>query len=216
MYGDVTMANSPVKGRITIQKTGPAFTGVAEKESEFGTIKTAVYSDIPLEGAVFEIRAKTDIKMPDGTLKLHAGEVADTITTGSDGSAVSKDLYLGEYEVVEVAAPSGYLLDAAPHAVTLRSKDQHTAIASAQVGIRNTLPRVELTLWKQAERFQAEAAELTPCPGEGFTFGLYTNEDIHGENAAVLPKDTLVYVGSTDEAASLRFRSRSRSGNTVL
>lgn len=208
VYGDVTMANSPVKGRITIQKTGPAFTGVAEKESEFGTVKTAVYSDIPLEGAVFEIRAKTDIKMPDGTLKLHAGEVADTITTGSDGSAVSKDLYLGEYEIVEVAAPLGYLLDAAPHAVTLRSKDQHTTIASAQVGIRNALPRVELTLWKQAERFQAEAAELTPCPGEGFTFGLYTNEDIHGENAAVLPKDTLVYVGSTDEAGKLTLQEQ--------
>lgn len=154
--------------------------------------------------------------MPDGTLKLHAGEVADTITTGSDGSAVSKDLYLGEYEVVEVAAPSGYLLDAAPHAVTLRSKDQHTAIASAQVGIRNTLPRVELTLWKQAERFQAEAAELTPCPGEGFTFGLYTNEDIHGENAAVLPRIRWFMWVLQTRRASLRFRSRSRSGNTVL
>ena len=76
----------------------------------------------------FEIRAKTDIKTPDGTLKLSAGEVADTITTGSDGSAVSKALYLGEYEVVETTAPEGYLLDTEPHAVTLRYKDQYLSL----------------------------------------------------------------------------------------
>ena len=81
---EVECPNTPVMGKITVKKTGPTFTGVTETESEFGMVKTATYSDIPLEGAVFEIRAKTDIKTPDGTLKLSAGEVADTVTTGSD------------------------------------------------------------------------------------------------------------------------------------
>ena len=195
--------NAPVMGKITVKKTGPAFTGVTEAESEFGPVKNVTYSDIPLEGAVFEIRAKTDIKTPDGTLKLAAGEVADTVTTGSDGSAVSKPLYLGEYEVVEVTAPEGYLLDAEPHAVTLRYKDQYTAIVSAQVGIWDDAPNVELTLTKQAEQFRAEEAEIAIGPGKGFTFGLYTDEDIRGENNAVLPKGTLVYVGSTDSEGQL-------------
>ena len=109
---------------------------------------------------MFEVRAKTDIKTPDGTLKLSAGEVADTVTTGSDGSAVSKALYLGEYEVVETTAPEGYLLDTEPHAVTLRYKDQYTAIVSAQVGIRDDAPNVELTLIKRAELFHAEEAKI--------------------------------------------------------
>lgn len=200
----VECANTPVMGKITVKKIGSAFTGVTETESEYGTIKTATYTDIPLEGAVFEIRAKTDIKTPDGTLKLSAGEVADTVTTGSDGSAVSKALYLGEYEVVETTAPGGYLLDTEPHAVTLRYKDQYTAIVSAQVGIRDDAPNVELTLIKRAELFHAEEAKIITGPGEGFTFGLYTDEQILGENSALLPKDTLVYVGSTDAEGNLQ------------
>lgn len=200
----VECANTPVMGKITVKKTGPTFTGVTETESEFGMVKTATYSDIPLEGAVFEVRAKTDIKTPDGTLKLSAGEVADTVTTGSDGSAVSKALYLGEYEVVETTAPEGYLLDTELHAVTLRYKDQYTAIVSAQVGIRDDAPNVELTLIKRAELFHAEEAKIITGPGEGFTFGLYTDEQILGENSALLPKDTLVYVGSTDAEGNLQ------------
>ena len=200
----VECANTPVMGKITVKKTGPTFTGVTETESEFGMVKTATYSDIPLEGAVFEVRAKTDIKTPDGTLKLSAGEVADTVTTGSDGSAVSKALYLGEYEVVETTAPEGYLLDTEPHAVTLRYKDQYTAIVSAQVGIRDDAPNVELTLIKRAELFHAEEAKIITGPGEDFTFGLYTDEQILGENSALLPKDTLVYVGSTDAEGNLQ------------
>lgn len=204
----VECANTPVMGKITVKKTGPTFTGVTETESEFGMVKTATYSDIPLEGAVFEVRAKTDIKTPDGTLKLSAGEVADTVTTGSDGSAVSKALYLGEYEVVETTAPEGYLLDTEPHAVTLRYKDQYTAIVSAQVGIRDDAPNVELTLIKRAELFHAEEAKIYMAPGEGFVFGLYADEDIHGVNTAVLPKDSLVNVGSTDSDGFLRIQGR--------
>ena len=205
---EVECPNTPVMGKITVKKTGPAFTGVTEAESEYGTVKTATYTDIQLQGAVFEIRAKTDIKTPDGTLKLNAGEVADTVTTGSDGSAVSKALYLGEYEAVEVTAPEGYLLDAEPHAVTLRYKDQYTAIVSAQVGIRDDAPNVELTLTKHAEQFNSEEAKISIDPGEGFTFGLYVDEDIHGENNAALPKGTLVYVGSTDSEGQLALSAR--------
>ena len=204
----VECANTPVMGKITVKKTGPAFTATTETESKYGTVKTATYTDIPLEGAVFEIRAKTDIKTPDGTLKLSAGEVADTVTTDPDGQSVSKPLYLGEYEVVEISVPEGYLLDTEPHAVTIRYKDQYTAIVSAQVGIRDDAPAVELTLEKQAEQFSAEEAKISMAPGEGFVFGLYADEDIHGVNNAVLPKDSLVSVGSTDSDGFLRIQGR--------
>ena len=209
----VECPNTPVMGKITVKKTGPAFTGVEEIQSEYGAIKAPVYTDIPLEGAVFEIRAKAGIVKPDGTLILKAGEVADTVTTGSDGSAVSKALYLGEYEVVEVTAPEGYLLDSEPHAVTLRYKDQYTAIVSAQIGIRDDRPNLELALTKYAEQFRAEEAEMTMAPGEGFTFGLYADEDIYGEGSAVLPKDTLVYVGATDAEGKLQFHGPLPFGN---
>ena len=46
------------------------------------------------------------------------------------------------------------------------------------------------------------------APGEGFVFGLYADEDIHGVNTAVLPKDSLVNVGSTDSDGFLRIQGR--------
>jgi hypothetical protein len=43
---------------------------------------------------VFDIIARTDIVTPDGTVRMTAGTVADTLTTGEDGKAESKALYL--------------------------------------------------------------------------------------------------------------------------
>lgn len=63
---------------------------------------------------------------------------------------------------------------------------------------------MELTLIKRAELFHAEEAKIITGPGEGFTFGLYTDEQILGENSALLPKDMLVYVGSTDAEGNLQ------------
>lgn len=47
------------------------------------------------------------------------GEVVDTLTTGKDGKAKSKELYLGKYEVKEVTAPRGMVLNGEIHMVEL-------------------------------------------------------------------------------------------------
>ncbi len=55
---------------------------------------------VGLKGAVYEITAAEDIYTLDGTLRASKGEVVDTVTTGArNGTAVSKELYLGKYEV---------------------------------------------------------------------------------------------------------------------
>ena len=43
----------------------------------------------------------------------------DTLTTGEDGTAESKELYLGKYEVKEATAPFGMVLNDEIHAVEL-------------------------------------------------------------------------------------------------
>ena len=43
--------------------------------------------------------------------------MVDTVTTGADGTAKSKELYLGKYEVKEVTAPDGMVLNEEVHAV---------------------------------------------------------------------------------------------------
>ena len=52
-------------------------------------------------GAVYDITALEDIVTPDGTVHLKAGELAATLTTGSDGTATTEPLYLGRYQVLE-------------------------------------------------------------------------------------------------------------------
>ena len=44
--------------------------------------------------ATFDIRAAKDIQTPDGTIRLKAGELADTVTT-KNGAGTSKQLFLG-------------------------------------------------------------------------------------------------------------------------
>ena len=92
VYGDVTVPDELAKGKIRVKKT----------DAETGN---------GLSGAEFEIRAKEDIVTPDGTVKAKAGTVVDTITTSDKGTAETKKLYLGKYEVQETKAPEGYLLN---------------------------------------------------------------------------------------------------------
>ena len=47
---------------------------------------------------------------PDGTLRYSKGELVDTVTTDETGFAISKELYLGKYEVKEVKAGYGMVL----------------------------------------------------------------------------------------------------------
>ena len=72
-----------------------------------------------LEGAVYEITAAEDIVTLEGTVRAKKGEVVDTLTTGADGTAKSKELYLGKYEVKEVTAPNGMVLNDEIHSVEL-------------------------------------------------------------------------------------------------
>ena len=87
--------------------------------TEAGGLYQPVYSVQGLVGAVYEITAAEDIYTLDGTLRASKGEVVDTVTTGADGTATSKELYLGKYEVKEITAPYGMVLNEEIHAVEL-------------------------------------------------------------------------------------------------
>ena len=82
-------------------------------------------------GAVYEITALEDVVTPDGTVHLKAGELAATLTTGSDGTATSEPLYLGRYQVKEITAPDGMVIDPEPKEVVLSYAGQEVEITSA-------------------------------------------------------------------------------------
>lgn len=114
----VQYADEPVMGQIEI-------------------IKTDAVDGYPLAGAVFTVMANEDIVTPDGTLRVSAGEVVDTITSGFDGTVKSKELFLGKYTVTETQQPTGYVLPEQSWEVELTYEDQHTAIVTESLEAEN-------------------------------------------------------------------------------
>ena len=124
--------NIAQKGTISVTKTGEVWSTVfSTNKDDTCPIYTPVYEVRGLEDATYEIRAAENIYTLDGTLRAAKGAVVDTITTGSDGIAVSKELYPGQYEVVETKAPHGMVLNTEAKQVTLTYAGQDVALAEA-------------------------------------------------------------------------------------
>ena len=208
---DIEIPNEPVMGRVMVEKKGLKFVRLEEQADAFGNIvHQPVYEEGYLAGAVFELRAAEDIVGKDGTLWFHAGDVADTITTTEAGKDASKELPLGRYELVEVSAPEGYLLDSTPHEVKLRYADDRTAVVETNVTIGDDYLSAEIMLEKEKEDLEIimdgdhVRREIVNTPGEGFVFGLFADEELRVGDVT-LTADTLVATGATDAAGRLAF-----------
>ena len=208
---DIEIPNEPVMGRVMVEKKGLRLVRLAEQTDAYGNIvHQPVYEEGYLAGAVFELRAAEDIVGKDGTVWFHAGDVADTITTTEAGKDASKELPLGRYELVEVSAPEGYLLDGAPHEVELRYENDHTAVVETAVTLGNDYLSAEITLEKEKEDLEIimegdhVRQALVNTPGEGFVFGLFADEELRVGDVT-LTADTLVATGATDAAGKLAF-----------
>ncbi len=208
---DIEIPNEPVMGRVMVEKKGLQLVRLEEQADAFGNIvHQPVYEEGYLAGAVFELRAAEDIVGKDGTVWFHAGDVADTITTTGMGKDASKELPLGRYELVEVSAPEGYLLDGATHEVELRYENDHTAVVETNVTLGNAYLSAEITLEKEKEDLEIimdgdhVRQALVNTPGEGFVFGLFADADMHVGEVTLLA-DTLVATGATDAEGKLAF-----------
>ena len=208
---DIEIPNEPVMGRVMVEKKGLRLVRLEEQADAYGNIvHQPVYEEGYLAGAVFELHAAEDIVGKDGTVWFHAGDVADTITTTEAGKDASKELPLGRYELVEVSAPEGYLLDGAPHEVELRYENDHTAVVETNVTLGNGYLSTEITLEKEKEDLEIimdsdhVRQALVNTPGEGFVFGLFVDEELRVGDVT-LTADTLVATGATDAAGKLAF-----------
>lgn len=96
----VEFENMPQKATITVAKAD-SWTGDA------------------VEGSTYIVVAAETIQTPDGTIRVHEGEIVATLTTGEDGKATTPELYLGTYTVYEAKATDGYAIDVAEKTVVL-------------------------------------------------------------------------------------------------
>lgn len=191
---EVVRENVAQKGTITVEKTGEIFSTVAGDKGLY----QPVFSASGLEGAVYEITAAEDIYTLDGTLRASKGEVVDTITTGADGTAKSKELYLGRYEIRETKAPYGVVLNGETHTVELVYAGQEVAVTETSTSFYNERQKVEIDLIKSLEVDEAYGVGNN---GEIFdvSFGLYAAEELTAADGTTIPADGLIEVITLDE-----------------
>ena len=211
----VEKTNTAQKGKISVQKTGDIFTTVATASSAYTdengetivnpTTYTPVFANGNLSGAVFQIIASEDIITADGTLRASAGDVVAEITTDENGYAETDLLYLGKYEVKEITAPDGYVLNAESQFVELTYAGQEIAVRdTVNTSFVNDYQGVEISLSKVMEKDElfniGNSDEYTRV-----RFGLFAAENITAADGSVIPADGLISEISLAENMSAKF-----------
>ena len=111
----VSATNVPATGRGKILKS----------DEETGRI---------LAGAVFDVIAAENIVVNGQTIHS-TGDVVETVTTGTDGTATTSQLNIGDdgdgrYQFVEKQAPTGYHLDSTPIPFTITYVNDRTPVVA--------------------------------------------------------------------------------------
>lgn len=194
--------NVPQKGTITVSKEGEVFKSVVES----GGMYQPQYEVQGQPGAVYDITALEDIVTPDGTVHLKAGELATTLTTGSDGTAVSEPLYLGRYQILERTAPDGMVIDPEPKEITLSYAGQEVEITSASVGFVNERQKVEISLQKLLEQDETFSIGMNE-EWKNITFGLFAAEELTAADGTSIPADGLMETIGIDENGNAVFKT---------
>ena len=191
---EVTKPNTAQKGVIRISKSGEAFSSVTEADG----IYQPVFAVKRLAGAVYEITVAEDIITPDGTLRASVGEVVDTVTTDETGLAESKPLYLGKYEIREITAPVGYVLNTEVHTAELVYAGQEVEITETAADFYNERQKAAVSLNKVLEQNTQFEIGMN---GEisAVTFGLFAAEDLTAADGSIIPADGLLEILSVDE-----------------
>jgi len=211
----VRKENTAQKGKISVQKTGDIFTSVTTASSAYKnengemivnpTTYTPMFADGDLSGAVFQVIAVEDIVTLDGTTRAYAGDVVSEITTDENGYAETELLYLGKYEVREIKAPYGYVLNNEPKDVELTYAGQEFEVRdTVNTAFENEYQSVRISLSKVMEN-----DELFGIYGKDYytsiRFGLFAAEDITAADGSVIPADGLISEVSLDEDMTAKF-----------
>ena len=191
---EVVKENTAQKGVIKISKSGEVFSSVTESEGVY----QPVYSVQGLAGAVYEITAAEDIYTLDNTLRYAAGEVVDTVTTDETGLAESKPLYLGKYEIREIEAPYGMVLNGEIYAAELVYVGQEIEITETAASFYNERQKAAVSLDKVLEQNNLFGIGAN---GEmsAVTFGLFAAGELTAADGSVIPADGLLEILSVDE-----------------
>lgn len=192
--------NIAQKGVIEVTKSGEVFASVKNTDN----IYTPVYEVQNLKGAVYQVFAAEDIKTPDGTLRYQQGEQVDEITTGDDGIAKTKQLYLGKYTVIEKTAPDTFYNANQQYDVELVYAGQNVAVTSTALSVYNERQKVTTSLSKV---MQTDETYKLGMNDEilSVQFGIYAAETVKAADGSVIPADGLITIANCDKDGNITF-----------
>lgn len=150
VYGDVTIANEPQTGTITVVKADAETGGEPQ-------------GDTSLYGAEWEIRDRS-------------GKVVDTLHALGNRSVTSKELPLGTYTVHEITAPMGYQLIGSPVTVTLSYGGQDAAVVSETAAVKNEVIKGRIELLKFGE---SDTGIMPPLANVKFEVRLKSSNELY-------------------------------------
>ena len=105
---EIVCKDEPVKGSLVLTKVN------------FDNEKQTI------EGTTYGIYAAEDITTGDGTVRHKKGDCIKEAKTDSEGKLIVEDLFLGSYDVKELACPDGWVLDEAVHRFNLEEGTEYT------------------------------------------------------------------------------------------
>ena len=202
----VEYSDAPAVGEMTVEKKGEVLDGFKGGLLASSYEKEFVYKEGSLAGAKFKVYAAEDIytadnqKDADGNrIKYYSkGDLVTTLTTGKDGKATAKKLPLGQYRVVEVEAPYGYVLNPNEQKVTFTYVDDKTPVIKESLTFSDDRQKLDMSVTK------LDAEDNTPIAGA--VFGLYADEDIkNADGRVIIEKGTLLEKATSDENGKIAF-----------
>lgn len=142
------------------------------------------------------------------------GELVDTITSGTDGIAVSKQLYLGKYEIKEITAPHAMVLNDTVQTVELTYAGQEISVTEASGSLYNERQKVKVNLSKTLEQNELFGVGMN---GEiaNISFGLYAAEDVIAADGTLIPADGLIEIVTFDADGHAVCTTVFRWANTI-
>lgn len=214
---DIDFDNDTQKGKISVHKQGDIFSsvtalGTAISIDEDGTVHESGYNIFTphfamgdLAGAIFEVKAVEDIVTADGTVRVKAGDVVATITTDKNGNAETDLLYLGKYEVTEIQAVPGYVINRTPQTAELTYAGQEVEIRdTVKTDFTNKYQSVKIHLSKFMEHDDLYNVGVSE-DAKNVVFGLYADEEIVAADGSAIPADGLVSVVNIGEDMTATF-----------
>ena len=193
----IDIGNTPLKGKLKIEKKGEKLADATTLATEEGTKYVLNYENVGIENVVYEIKAAEDIVSPDGTYTYHKkDDFIQTITTDENGYAESKDLYLGKYTIQEISAPEEYVTDETIQTVVIDNPDK-------TVKVKTTIKELNNIRQKLSLAFRKDFKEVPYITEEGqepwAIFGVYASQKLENyKGEEVVPQDGMLDIITVD------------------